>query len=145
MPGTTPILHDEDPHHVWMEGRFGFPSVAIKKCAVAAANLCGLQKTAVRQVFHVEGDLVEIHSDSPVMRRDWVRPQFNTTDLAYRPEFKNWTMDVLIKYNADVITAAQLVNLLVRGGFGVGIGAFRPEKDGQWGMFTVTELEDMPD
>src|ERR1035437_2658432 len=49
MPGTTPILHDEDPENVWAEGRFGFPSVGIKACAVSAANLCGLQKTSVRQ------------------------------------------------------------------------------------------------
>jgi hypothetical protein len=150
LPGTDPILHDEDPKNVWAEGRFGFPAVGIKAAAVRAATQCGMKMTDARQAFHIDGDLCEIECSKglPKMRRDAVRPNFKTTDLAYRGEFTEWKIAVTISYNEDVITPQQIVNLFYRAGYGVGIGAFRPEHDGQWGRFHVApeiELLTKPD
>lgn len=138
MPGTQFVIHDSDPENVWAEGQFGFPAVGLKAAAVRAATSCGLKMTETRQAFHIDGDLVEILcKPGPKMRRDYVRPQLGVTDIAFRPEFTEWSMDMVVKFNADVITSSQVVNLFWRAGFGVGIGSWRPEKDGQWGMFHV--------
>ena len=42
-----------------------------------------------------------------------------------------------ITFNARMISAEQIVAMLDAGGFGTGIGEWRPEKDGQFGRFHV--------
>ena len=85
-------------------------------------------------MFFVPGELVAIEGE-PSMREDMVRVGMGTADLRYRPEFKSWSISLPIEYNADAITLEQIVNLVNLAGFGVGIGEWRPERDGQYGMF----------
>jgi len=42
-----------------------------------------------------------------------------------------------IKYDANAITPEILVNMFNYGGFAVGVGEWRVEKGGQYGMFHV--------
>ena len=94
--------------------------------------------TDMRRAFHIDGDLVEIKSEQhPQMRMDMVRIGMGTADVRFRPEFRDWSADVPIRFNEAVISVEQIVNLFNLAGFGVGIGEWRPEKDGQWGMFHV--------
>ena len=44
---------------------------------------------------------------------------------------------VTIKYNAAQVTPDQVVELLKLAGFHIGIGGWRPQCDGQYGMFHV--------
>lgn len=90
--------------------------------------------------FHVIGDLVEIKGSRPAMRTDFVRVgRFSqrTADIRYRAEFKEWRVDLRILYNMRVISKEQIAHLLNLAGFSVGIGDWRPEKGGQFGMFEV--------
>jgi hypothetical protein len=144
MPGTTPVLHDEDPENVWAEGRFGFPAIGLKAAAVRAATDVQLKMTDMRRAFHIPTELVEIKSEkNPVMRMDMVRVGMGTADVRFRPEFQNWHTDVDIRYNEAVISIEQIVNLFNLAGFGVGIGEWRPEKEGQWGMFHVGDVHEI--
>jgi len=143
IPGVLAVLH-EDEDKVWAEGRFGFPSIAFKAAAVRAATDAGAKMTDMRRAFHIDGELVEIKGDAPKMRRDMVRVGMGTADVRFRGEFTNWHADVIIKYNQGVISISQIANLLRTAGFGVGIGEWRPEKDGMWGMFTIgPEVHDL--
>ena len=61
-----------------------------------------------------------------------------TPDLRWRGEFSNWYCDLTISYDADgVYTLSDICNMLQAGGRYCGIGEYRPEKDGQFGMFHV--------
>ena len=71
------------------------------------------------------------------MREDMVRVGMGTVDIRFRPEFRQWGMSVLIQFNARAISQEQVVNLLNLGGFSVGVGEWRPEKDGDKGRFSV--------
>jgi len=115
----------------------GFPAIGIKASAVRGAKALGMTMTDVRAAFHINADLLPIVSDKPVMREDMVRVGQGTADLRYRPEFNNWSITLPITYNARAISAEQIVAMLDAGGFGTGIGEWRPEKDGQWGRFHV--------
>jgi len=119
------------------DGKYGFPAIAFKKAMVRAAKNAGIAMTDARTTFHVIGDLLEIRGSEPVMRSDRVVLQRKTTSVAYRPMFEEWEIDVPVRFNARAITAEQIVNLLQLAGFGVGIGDWRPERDGQFGMFEV--------
>lgn len=118
--------------------RFGFPAIAFKTAAVTACtSIGGITKIAARQAFHVEGEFVEIKGPPPSMRQDVCRVGMGTADLRYRGEFSPWSVDLTVKFNANLMSAAQVVNLFQTAGFAVGVGEWRPERDGPYGRFHV--------
>ena len=118
--------------------RFGFPSVAFKASAVAAGYRSGVTKNLVSMygAFHIDGEFVEIKG-FPEMREDMVRVGMGVADIRYRGEFKEWSAAFPVKYNASAISLEQLVNLFNLGGFACGLGEWRPEKGGAFGMYHV--------
>ena len=121
------------------EGGHGFPCVAFKAAAVSACRFTdGIKMTEARGAFHVNGELARIEGEAS-MREDMVRIGMGTADIRYRGEFRDWRTTLTITYNADVFSQAQIVNLFNLAGFGVGVGEWRPEKDGSYGRFHVLE------
>ncbi len=120
-----------------VSARFGFPSIAFKAAAVRAANDAGMKMTEARRTFHIDGELVQING-TPKMREDPVKIP-SGADLRYRGEYWPWSVDLLIKFNTHVISAEQIVNLFELAGFGVGIGEWRPERNGGLGRFHVAK------
>lgn len=118
------------------DGSYGFPAVAFKAAAVRAGTYCDMKMIFLRGAFHVEGDLVHIEGE-PEKREDMVRVGMGTADIRYRPEFKKWATELNIVYNNRALTDEQIVNLFEIAGFAVGVGEWRPEKDGQFGRFEV--------
>ena len=118
--------------------RFGFPSVAFKASAVAAGYRSGVTKNLVSMygAFHIGGEFVEIKG-VPEIREDMVRVGMGVADIRYRGEFKEWSATFQVKYNASAISLEQLVNLFNLGGFACGLGEWRPEKGGAFGMYHV--------
>ena len=123
------------------DGTFGFPASAFKQCAVRAGKGLGLAMTDTRTLFFVlpnapDGECVSIKSNKPVLRKDPVNVKTGK-DLRFRPEFRNWKAELLVKFDADRITIEQIANLLNHGGQTVGVGEWRPEKNGTFGTFEV--------
>lgn len=123
--------------------RFGFPVTAFKQAAISAAYRMGWSKDKVslRGAFFIESDeagMVEIHSDIPEKREDMVRIGMGTADIRYRGEFKHWYADIVVNYNANgQYTIEDITNIINAGGYICGVGEWRPEKDGQYGMYHV--------
>lgn len=126
-------------------GAPGFPTIAFKAAAVdAASQVSGLTKVFLRGAFHTIGELVEVEG-TPRMREDMVRVGMQKADLRYRPEFPEWAVSLPVRFNACVITLAQLTHLFRQAGFSVGVGEWRPAKDGSYGMFDVESVEEVTD
>lgn len=118
--------------------RFGFPSIAFKSAAITAVTTIGsMTKVLARQCFHIEGEFVEILGPAPSMREDMARVGMGTADIRHRAEFETWGAILPIRFNANVLSADQVATLIEAGGFGVGVGDWRPEKDGVNGRFHV--------
>lgn len=116
----------------------GFPASGFKKAAVRAGTFMGMKMTDSRGSFHVIGDLVPIACvKGPKMRTDMVRIGMGTSDVRYRPEYANWGCELEIRYNANVVSPEQIVNMFNTAGFSTGVGEWRPEKGGNFGMFEV--------
>lgn len=82
--------------------------------------------------------IIEIYSETPTMREDMVRVGMGAADIRYRGEYTNWYADLKIKFNANgQYSLEQIINIINAGGQVCGIGEWRPEKDGQYGMFHV--------
>jgi hypothetical protein len=130
------------------EGGFGFPVIAFKNAAVTACtSVDGITKVAARQAFRVgstleKSELVPIEGGKPEPREDMVRIGMGTADIRYRGQFPQWWCTVRVRFNANVLSAEQIVNLFNTAGFGVGVGEWRMEKDGQNGCFHVASTEE---
>lgn len=114
-----------------------FPATAFKCAAVdACSHLAGITKVQARGAFHVIGEMVPIYGQ-PAMREDMVRLSGpgGVADIRHRAEFKKWWTGFEVQFNANVLSPAQILNLFATAGFAIGIGEWRPQKDGIYGRF----------
>jgi hypothetical protein len=124
------------------DGKPAVPLLAIKGALIMAAHKdIGIEKTLVRKgLFIIPPDpslcLPMVCSD-PIIREDCVRVGMGSADLRYRPQFDQWSVALVIEYDADLLRPEDILNLIDRAGFGVGIGEWRPEKGGEYGRFRV--------
>ena len=147
MYWLTPMPTDmtEDGFHAAIDNgaRFGFPVTAFKQAAISAAYRMGWakDKMSMRGAFFIDGDenqMLEIKSDEPIMREDMVKVGMGTADIRYRGEFRNWSADINISFNENgQYSLEQIINIINAGGYVCGVGEWRPERDGQYGMFHV--------
>lgn len=125
--------------------RFGFPVTAIKKAAISAAyrNEMSKDKVSLQGCFFIRGEgedqLAEIiHAGLPSIREDNVKVGMGTADLRYRAQFEDWKMQIEVTYNVNgKLSLSDIINIINLGGQTNGIGEWRIEKSGQFGMFHV--------
>jgi hypothetical protein len=130
----------EAARYMTADGRDGFPAAGIKKAIANAFRFAdGMKKVEINGALHVQPgiELVPIDGPKPVMREDTVKISMGTTDIRFRPEYRAWSMEFDIVFNGRAISPEQIVNLVNIAGFGIGIGDWRPERSGQFGMFHV--------
>lgn len=126
--------------------KWGFPTNAIKQAGNSAAYRLGWVKNQMqlRSTYFITseyGELAEIKGSIPEIREDNVTIGMGTADLRYRPEFKDWYMDLVLEYNASgSLTLEQIINIINVGGYGCGLGEWRPERDGLFGRYHVEAI-----
>lgn len=121
------------------KGRDCIPCGMFKMAAVEAGVMVGAPKTTLRKAFFIDGDLLPIKckGGKPEMRRDMVRLQTGVADIRFRPQYNDWSVKVPVIFQPRLISAEQLYNLFNQAGYGVGIGEWRPQTNGQFGRFRV--------
>lgn len=126
------------------DGEPGFPVLAFKDATIGGARFySGVTMTELRQYMFFRGEvgsdgraLVKIEGE-PSMREDVVKVGRSGADLRYRPQFTEWKAIVPITYVVSALTRDSLLSLIDAGGFGVGVGEWRPEKNGDFGTYRV--------
>jgi hypothetical protein len=128
-----------------MDGTPGMPAGAFKTAIIDACRMYkDLAMVRTQAALFVLGEpgqggeqLVRINGE-PRIREDMVRIGRDGTDIRYRAGFPQWSATLKIRYNADMLTAEQLYNLIDTAGLG-GVGDWRPSKakSGTYGMFQV--------
>lgn len=146
--------NDDEAEEIWYKAvangaKFGFPITGIKQSIITGAYRAGLDVKMVelRGLMFLTGnteasttDIAEIIGSTPTMREDMVRVggMSKTADIRYRPEFSEWEIPITMRYHADgKYSLEQLMNLMNYGGVYCGIGEWRPERDGQNGMYEL--------
>lgn len=151
-----PLQEVEDARYRLPDGRDGFPAVGFKACAVTACtSIADITKVAARQAFQVEGlimnapgqlegsfvrtALVPIIAHEPMIREDVVRLSgpSRAAEMRYRPEYWPWGVELQVRINPQVISVGQLGSMFQAAGHGVGVGDYRPERNGDCGMFEL--------
>lgn len=123
--------------------KWGFPISAIKLAGNSAAYRMGWCKNqmGLRGAYFLRskyGELARIEGSVPEIREDMVRVGMGSADLRYRAEFKDWSMNLVLEYNASgEYTLEQIINVINAGGYVCGLGEWRPERDGANGRYHI--------
>jgi hypothetical protein len=132
------------------DGGYGFPTVAFKAATIGGARFYAqITMTALKQYLFfrgepgVDGQALAVIAGEPHMREDVVRVGRGGADLRYRAEFSEWATAVDVTYVTSALTRASVLSLIDAGGMGVGVGEWRPEKDGDFGTFRIDETRDV--
>jgi hypothetical protein len=122
-----------------LEGRISIPPTAFKSAMITASTqIKGLKKTQLRTQLFVWGASTPITFDTETSRMDMVRTSgmTRTPDVRFRPMFDGWKARMAIQFG-DALSVQSVVDLLNRAG-AVGVGEWRPEKNGTFGTFRVS-------
>ena len=128
-----------------VNGKDCVTAITVKKAIMTAATFADEFKSHIGMALFVRGsesngDFIPIKSAKPRMREDVVRvgTMTKTADLRYRPEYVDWKMEFVVEFNARVLTADQVLNLVSIAGFSCGICEWRPQKGGgDYGRFEL--------
>jgi len=140
-----PEAEYEAAFYKFEDGGNGMPAISFKHATVGGARFYGKQisMTALRQFVFTKGEvgvdglaLVRIEGE-PTMREDVVRVGRGGTDLRYRPEFRDWKTLLTVTYVTSMLTRDSILSLIDAGGMGVGVGEWRPEKNGDFGTYRI--------
>jgi hypothetical protein len=115
---------------------YGFPAMGFKKAFVEAATDARCKKTNLRRAFFVNGDLVPIEYMELRVHEATVKIP-GSADLRFRGELVGWRAELPISYNARAINIETLLLLCNLAGFGVGVGEWRPQRNGNKGRWHV--------
>lgn len=140
LDGLTDEEAQEKLSKVIPQSKFGFPATAFKSAAIDGGVSQGIieKSDTVQQTFYVMGDLAEIEGTPPTIYESVTRGKNGNAQITYRAKFETWATNLNIRYNANVISVRQIINLFNAGGFGNGVGDYRiGEKGGKYGAFHV--------
>jgi hypothetical protein len=137
----------ENAKHKSPQGWEGFPAAGFKAAMIRGAKMIGLEMKTTQTAFFVKADdeetqLVKIEG-TPRMRTDMVRVGMGSADIRYRPEYPEWSANLVIEFNSGVVSLDQIYQLVKAAGYGCGIGEMRPEKGKfNFGRFKLAQEDD---
>lgn len=126
--------------------KYGFPSGGFLASMLDACVALGIAKTQIKRSVRLLGDIYELKFKKVNKRIDHPRRsgRNSTPDTRYRPEFVDWSCNLIIQYDMNQISPDQIINLINQAGFSSGIGDWRPsapKSSGSHGMFKVLKTE----
>lgn len=137
--------------HITSEGWMGIPAGAFRNAMISACRTVGYKMTHAKLAAFVLADGYDKDDETPLIRI-YGEPQRHTTyarndngsvDIRVRPMWKKWHCIVRIRYDADMFSQKDIVNLMMRVGQQVGIGEGRPDSKNSagmgWGLFDIAQ------
>ena len=141
----------EGAKHKSVEGWDGIHAAAFRNAAISACRAVGFKMTHAKLAFRVIADGWDMADRAPLVKildgeaEQWVAPTRNATgviDLRSRPMYREWGAQLNIEYDAGMLTAADIGNLISRVGKQVGIGEGRPDSKQSAGLgFGLFDVE----
>ena len=137
---------DEDfiqAQHISTDGWIGVPAAALRNACIDVCRMTGFKMTHAKMSLFVEADgldkvdgqpLVKIDAGEPEKTEMATRNATGVCDIRVRPMWRDWKLNVTLRYDADQFTASDVVNLVARAGIQCGLGEGRPYSKKSNGM-----------
>lgn len=136
--------------HIAADGWNGVPAAALRNACIDVCRMVGFKMTHAKMSIFVEADGFDKVDGTPLVRLDAREPErvdmatrnaTGVADIRVRPMWREWAINVVIRFDADQFTTSDVVNLISRAGEQVGIGEGRPFSKSSnglgFGTFTV--------
>lgn len=93
----------------------------------------------IKEGINIRGDILPLKYSKEEVLTHWGRTSGMTKAprKIMRNAFYDWSCDLEIEYNQEQISSEQIYNVLNWAGFHIGVGGFRKENTGNFGMFEV--------
>lgn len=132
----------KDSLYTFEDGTHGLNAAALRKAAISACRLVGFKMTYAKLSIFIEADGFDVHDGTPLVRlvgdhEMYIAPVRNASggaDLRARAMFREWKATVRVRFDADQFTVDDVVNLFMRVGLQVGIGAGRADSRDSAGL-----------
>ncbi len=111
------------------------PAAALRNACIDVCRMVGFKMTHARMSVFVEADgfdrvdgqpLVKLIAGPPERTEMATRNATGVADIRIRPMWREWRLNVVIRFDADQFTASDVANLISRAGEQVGLGEGRP-------------------
>lgn len=120
--------------HVSQKGWCGIPATALRNAMIDACRLTEMDMVRAKMCIFIVPQGLDAENLEPLVRIvgeprmhiERVKVGMAQTDLASRALFEKWESSFDIEWDDDVFKAQDVMNLLARAGWQVGIGAGRP-------------------
>lgn len=125
------------------DNKKGIPARAFYNSMIRASSYLIDKKQGgmrnVKEGIIVKGDILPLKYSKEERVIHWGRTsgQSGSPRKIIRNAFHDWSVNIEIEYNKAQLSAEQIVNILNWAGFHIGVGAFRKEKTGTYGLFYV--------
>lgn len=139
----------KEAFHVAEDGWYGVPASSFRSAMVSACRIVGYKMTLAKLALFIEHDgfdadegtpLVRIHG-TPRKHEACARNDNGSIDIRVRPMWREWTMNVRVRFDSDLLAVEDVTNLLARAGIQVGICEGRPDSKNStgvgWGTFSI--------
>lgn len=133
----------KEKYYYTPEGKKGIPARAFYDAMIRASSyLIAKEQGGMRNVREgvvVKGDILPLKYSKEEVLVHWGRTsgKSKAPRKIMRNAFHDWSVNLEIEYNKAQLSAEQIVNILNWAGFHIGVGAFRKERSGNFGMFCV--------
>lgn len=133
----------ENAMHKSSEGWIGVPAAALRRACIDVCRMAGYKMVLAKMSIFFEADgtdridgmpLIKLDASEPERTEMAVRNQTGVADIRIRPMWRNWKLNIVVKFDADQFTASDVVNLIARAGEQCGIGEGRPFSKESCGM-----------
>jgi hypothetical protein len=152
---NVPIPEEEAEKATYRDesGNLVFPSVAFRNALLKAASGYKIGKKAARALLgHIQMDGEYVKLLDPETGEQLTEYKIDTRRavvqkngiMRSRPRFERWGCIVTFKVNEEILPNAQdfILKILSEAGTTVGVGDFRLEKGGWFGLFDVETVND---
>ena len=120
----------------------GIPAGAFRAAMIrACGRVDGLPMTVAKGAFFIIADGRDETDGTPLIKIEGkavhdtrpVRLESGVADLRNRPRYDSWACNLKIQFDADLLSANDVANLLARAGATVGVGELRPQGPNSYG------------
>jgi hypothetical protein len=128
--------------HIGIDGKGGVPAGAFRNAMISACRLVGFKMTMAKLSVFVDADTFDAVDGVPLVhiKGKWERLDMHTrnatgvVDIRVRPMWREWSIDLRVKFDEDQFTLTDVSNLLMRAGAQVGIGEGRHDSKSSTGL-----------
>lgn len=136
------------------DGSYGMPCGAYRNGMISACKVVGFHMSKAKLGIRIIADGYDALEGTPMVRlygepeqnERPVRNETGVVDIRSRPLWRDWKAIVRVRFDADLFSHTDVLNLLVRMGAQVGIGEGRadsPRSNGiDYGYFAVVTEEE---